>query len=522
MDIESIRLVAGMVAQKARDRREPANRAKTKQEQELQRVVQAHLDRQAGSVRAKLNGGARAVEQLPEDTEFENLLRDILLKAAKAGAKLGSVALDFPLNENLTNKEAAEYARQWANQLSTDIDKTTLDIIRQQLQAFVETPGMTLQDLIDGLPFDAARAERIAVTEVTRAYAEGNRIIGEELEKEFPGVAVVEMWFTNNDDLVCEICGPLDGKTVGLNEPFVKELDIMRPPAHPNCILPLNEVLPVGVISAAAKAFYDGRCIELTLDSGRRLTVTENHPILTMRGWVAAQHLTEFDNVLVSNRIQRIATSVNPNNEYAPSSIEQIFSALEKTSGMITARMKTAAEDFHGDSRFFNGDVNVIYSKRLLWSNFVTRLTQLIGQKQFNGGGVRQGALAGNSAQSLFVNSGLAPARSSMGRIKHLAGLGGSDILPAQKHTIGNITRAYTRLQDTLSESPTIDPGLSRKFLLRFSSDIAAEQVRKIRDFNFAGHVYDLQCDKYQLYFCNSIITHNCRCWTEVTTDIER
>jgi SPP1 gp7 family putative phage head morphogenesis protein len=73
----------------------------------------------------------------------------------------------------------------------------------------------------------------IATTEITRAYAEANQIAGEALAKEFEGVPVVKIWYTNEDDKVCPICGEFDGKEIPIDESFGE--GVKNPPAHPNC-----------------------------------------------------------------------------------------------------------------------------------------------------------------------------------------------------------------------------------------------------------------------------------------------
>jgi hypothetical protein len=40
-------------------------------------------------------------------------------------------------------------------------------------------------------------------------------------------------WFTNNDDRVCDICGPMEGEEVASDESFSSGDD--APPAHVNC-----------------------------------------------------------------------------------------------------------------------------------------------------------------------------------------------------------------------------------------------------------------------------------------------
>jgi len=76
--------------------------------------------------------------------------------------------------------------------------------------------------------FGPDRASMIAVTEATRAYTEAGRIAADELIAQ--GYQMTEIWHTNNDGLVCELCGPLNGEPIG--EAWERG---MGPPAHPNC-----------------------------------------------------------------------------------------------------------------------------------------------------------------------------------------------------------------------------------------------------------------------------------------------
>jgi hypothetical protein len=95
---------------------------------------------------------------------------------------------------------------------------------------------MTIGDVMERLPFGEERALRVAVTETTRAYAEGEKLAGQQLKEEHPGVQVIKTWYTNADDLVCDICGPLDGAEALLDEDFISAGEaIDAPPAHVNC-----------------------------------------------------------------------------------------------------------------------------------------------------------------------------------------------------------------------------------------------------------------------------------------------
>jgi hypothetical protein len=113
-------------------------------------------------------------------------------------------------------------------------------------QSFIETPGMTQGDLEQLLEpaFGSVRAEMIATTEVTRAYSEAVNETKELVNQ--TGLKMHRVWTTANDELVCDICGPLN------EEPEEKWLQVLAehnielteeqkadivdgPPAHVNC-----------------------------------------------------------------------------------------------------------------------------------------------------------------------------------------------------------------------------------------------------------------------------------------------
>lgn len=83
------------------------------------------------------------------------------------------------------------------------------------------------------------RAETIARTEIAYTY-EGatNRLIDEGLSK-LGGdkQASTKRWLTAPDEMVCEICGAMDGKAVSFEGTFELPTgeEVEGPPAHPNC-----------------------------------------------------------------------------------------------------------------------------------------------------------------------------------------------------------------------------------------------------------------------------------------------
>jgi hypothetical protein len=226
----------------SRDKREPGRRDKTLTELAIETIIKRVFRKQQKQVIDKAQylkatpivPGLDFEDDWDEGDEAELIAE--LTKAAKKGILLSGFS---QIDPTIINVEAAKWARKYAGMLIKDLNSTTRSVLRDAVAMFVETPGFTIGDLMSMLPFSESRALSIAVTETTNAYAEGNRMAGLEMQKEFPDVPITKIWFTNNDDRVCDICGPLEGMEILLDEGFTTEDDktegLMGPAAHVNC-----------------------------------------------------------------------------------------------------------------------------------------------------------------------------------------------------------------------------------------------------------------------------------------------
>lgn len=131
-------------------------------------------------------------------------------------------------DEAVIASHAADWAREYAGQLIRDVTSHTMDLVQQQVANWIRTPGLTIGDLRRSLlpAFGEKRAQRIAVTETTRAFVQGQRIVQDELRR--GGLRLDMIWHTSADERVCEVCSALDGKAEG-------DGWAIEPPAHPNC-----------------------------------------------------------------------------------------------------------------------------------------------------------------------------------------------------------------------------------------------------------------------------------------------
>ena len=147
----------------------------------------------------------------------------------------------------LVNEAVTKWAREYAAEVAAAITKTSHDGLGEQIAAWHES-GAPLSDLFRRLEplYGAKRAEIIGTTEATRAFAKGNEILWEKSE-----VVEGKRWNTANDELVCPICGPLDGQEVKIGATFKGDID--NPPAHPRCRCWITPVV-IGEIKTKAEA----------------------------------------------------------------------------------------------------------------------------------------------------------------------------------------------------------------------------------------------------------------------------
>lgn len=288
--------------------------------------------------------------------------------------------------------------------------------------------------------------------------------------------------------------GPALGKIVTAEEAG------QHPLSHPRCVAAGTEVVPLGGVSAAYRSFYSGPMIEILSARGSRLTVTPNHPVLTDRGWLAADLLREGDQVLNSAGHRPVTarpSDVNVNN--VPAKIEQVFDAL----GAIGARARFVAtpDDFHNDGQWIKSKIDVVYVERPLLGVGQPGPIQSFGHADFVAAVGELDALAGLRSADL-----------SLERLPVFAG--SASCSPAGLH-IRSIGRAGADLDPALFEPLTDDEvanaDLCGEILRRFSVEVSLDTILEIRYLDsWLGHVYDLTCAA-SCYTSNGIVVHNCR-----------
>jgi hypothetical protein len=137
----------------------------------------------------------------------------------------------------------------YASELTQQLLATSERQVKMAIAEWVRNgqPLASLTRTLEATVLSRRRAELIATTEVTRAYAEGARLTWAQ-----GGVITTMRWQTARDEGVCPICKPLNQQTAAVvggvftvtNAAGVVTRTISTPPAHPGCRCWLSPVAP--------------------------------------------------------------------------------------------------------------------------------------------------------------------------------------------------------------------------------------------------------------------------------------
>ena len=369
-------------------------------------------------------------------------------------------------------------------------------------------------------------------------------------------------WISRLDKHTCIMCILMHGTSHLLSEPFA---------SHPQCV-PAGAMVVASTPLATTSRRFEGKVVDVETALGHHLTVTENHPILTSRGWVAAGLLNESDHVVSSRNPQRVISIVSPDDNSAPALIEEIIESFGSAGGMITRSMPATPKDFHGDGEGSN--INVVGSDRLLWDNVNAPLSQHFTEGSFGERDITGAGLTTTSVPYALTETGLPPLAGTMsgsavapilfrGSLCHhhavsLTGLAqfdsglsknsfdsrahdaeflgqsedgfSSDVTfhdfdfgqSGERLVVGLDLQAANPSGFSQGSPQSLSTQVAAKELLRrvkarssdlatLSTEIRFDRVTKISVRDFVGQVYNLQTNE-GWYISNGIITHNCRC----------
>ncbi len=334
-----------------------------------------------------------------------------------------------------------------------------------------------------------------------------------------------------------------------------------------NCLLGDTKIAASDV-ERSYKRVYHGEIVTIKTASGKHLTGTPNHPVLTGRGWVALNGLRKGDHV-VSSRSTQHSVSGCPDENRKPIPFHQLHCLLADVGD--TKRHPVRRLDFHGDG--VDGEVDVVNPGGLLGGRVEAPLLEHLCELPLASPNVAQGTLIGDGASDASRLGLFASAQSGVGGPgESLAFLGGHALVPhaggfgvgagdtslfesgsgygsAYSEPLGDLssslsgevggdqavgvnvdaamplalgnpaplqagsffdaTQPYTGLDEPLSDSRGGGTEVFSQLGDGLPSGVCLDKVVHIKSHSFSGHVYNLQTQSGQ-YIANSIITHNC------------
>lgn len=299
--------------------------------------------------------------------------------------------------------------------------------------------------------------------------------------------------------------------------------------------------------------FYRGQMVELRTASGKRLALTVNHPVLTGRGWIAAGEVQAGDQMIQAGVDINAALVGIVHNPQPPARADNLFEALAAQGFRV---IPMAADDFHGDAGSGEGEVHIAGADGVLMDVIHAALIHGGSKISLNGaltGGVESTNIAGGTANQAAIigdavlsqnaadgglcqaktagNGGLADIASSVHRNDlafdvvvsrigngpgggHQAGLPvarGLFGFPPGAHSVASVPDGDVVLAQDSGEGAAGMPGLFGKLLEANAGLVAADEVVDVRQYDWAGHVYDFST-KTGLILAGGLVVSNCRC----------
>lgn len=301
-------------------------------------------------------------------------------------------------------------------------------------------------------------------------------------------------------------------------------------PAHPYAYLPDTQVVSIQPELIMRKR-YQGRIILLVTEDGNGLSITGEHPILTQRGFIRADHLTPSDYIFDTFYGER-TVFCNPDYRHSIPTVEELFHLSNVSSSLVGGTVPVPTEDL--DSKVTQHKIDIKGANRDLLERDKTQCSQVCQEDFFQSANVGLMAESAHGAQPTVFTSPLTRQPGIVSLTGHVPTLGGT--LPSIEDLMaaGEVTDVLTLFSQNsfyntgvylqlLSQYSPRQPHFvtrdnqtgqgKRKDL--FSADgqnltVRARKLTQVLSKEYEGFVYHVQ-DATGINVANGIISHNCR-----------
>lgn len=396
------------------------------------------------------------------------------------------------------------------------VKQTSTDRVAQRVENGLKA-GKSVSEISDSIVDDMKgearwRANTIARTETLTAFSIGGMATLERAKQAIPELK--KMWVNSADDHVRADHIAMQGQTVGADEDF--ELPDGSKGTFPrapgltagqaiNCFVGSTDFNATGV-RASYRREYDGSVITINTRSGRHLTGTPNHPVLTSIGWKALGDLNKGDYLVCADIHVSGLTTENMNQ--IKSTAEEIHASLKKS--WISEGQSGSALDFHGDGS--DKQVDIVSAHGLLKAHSETATGQDASNLRFPSTNFASSFGTTDSALNKDGLSLLSSGRSHVSGSELPLSLSSAHQLPLNSLSVGLAPSLNTGFDEPLQNNVPRDSQVFGDTVL--APEFYCVQMDEIVDVqlnNTKTHVYTLSTSSEQ-YIANGIVVHNCRC----------
>lgn len=367
--------------------------------------------------------------------------------------------------------------------------------------------GMTTRQIVKnvaGVGGLADISERNAATVIRTALAHVSNEARQQVYAQNDDIITKYEWVPTLDSRTSAVCRARDSMQYEIGKGPL-------PPAHPNCLLGDTVVSTGSPVSNIFKRAYKGTIVYVSTKSGRTLSITPNHQVLTTSGWVASGLLNVGDKLVCA---KDATLSLKHKEHNVVAKFSDLFSAANvAVNPAAVSTSPTSPEDFHGDG--IDGEVEIVLVDRLSWDKVKSGLNKQIIDKELPVTAGVDDPLPGFGPAKQFSVVGLSPSGSFMRRGGESEALLGGGFSHSDKHSVAAPTNGNAVLPESAYDWATRNADNLSDFNWSDAVGVELDDVVDLvfSEADFCGHVYNLE-NEQNWYLANGIIAHNCRSTT--------
>lgn len=378
-------------------------------------------------------------------------------------------------------------------------------LVRGVQTGFVQ--GQTTRQIVSAVTGAGGLAdisERNVMTVVRTAVSHVSNTARDQVYGSNSDIVKRYQWVSTLDSRTSTVCKSRDGQKYEIGKGPM-------PPAHPNCLLGDTVVSTCSRVSNVFKRSYKGVVVYITTKSGRTLSITPNHQVMTSTGWVEAGKLNLGSKLVCGNDVA-VALHHQENNVVAE--FADLFSAVNVSvdSSAVTTS-PTAPEDFHGDGS--DGEVEIVLIDRLSWDKVKAALGQDIIDDELPVTAGVDNALPSLCSSEELGMVGFSSADGVVRGGTERASLLGGAISHPGEHSVTAVSCGDTAISQNAHDWVAGSADELSNFDWTNAVGVELDDVVNLvfGEADFCGHVYNLE-NEQNWYLANGIIAHNCRSTT--------